>query len=259
MGSQPPRGRLERRVAIKSLPIAAFMAGLMSFLSPCVLPIVPGYISLISGAGVEELKKLDARLMRVVVLNSILFVLGFSAVFLAMGAVATSLGHLLRQHIAGLSKIAGAGIIVLGLHQTGVLPMPWLYRDRRFPGVPGGAVPTRAFLVGSALGFGWTPCVGPVLATILTFAAAQSTLAAGVWLLSAYAMGLAIPFLVTAFGIESFLAFYARFRPHLHSLEIGGGAVMIGIGVLIFTGHAGLLNSWTSRLALVRWIAERFL
>jgi len=235
------------------------MAGLMSFLSPCVLPIVPGYISLISGAGVEELKKLDARLMRVVVLNSILFVLGFSAVFLAMGAVATSLGHLLRQHIAGLSKIAGAGIIVLGLHQTGVLPMPWLYRDRRFPGVPGGAVPTRAFLVGSALGFGWTPCVGPVLATILTFAAAQSTLAAGVWLLSAYAMGLAIPFLVTAFGIESFLAFYARFRPHLHSLEIGGGAVMIGIGVLIFTGHAGLLNSWTSRLALVRWIAERFL
>jgi len=137
--------------------------------------------------------------------------------------------------------------------------MPWLDRDRRFHGLPGGAVRTRALLVGSALGFGWTPCVGPVLATILTFAAAQSTLAAGVWLLSVYAMGLAIPFLITAFSIESFLAFYTRFRPYLHSLEIGGGAVMIVIGVLIYTDHAGLLNSWTSRLAFFCSITERFL
>lgn len=244
---------------MRSLPIAAFTAGLISFLSPCVLPLVPGYISLISGAGVEELKQHDGKLMRSVLLNSALFILGFSAVFLSLGAVASTVGQLVRQHIALLSKIAGAVIVALGLHQTGLLPIRLLYADKRFHRMPAGAAGTRAFLVGSAFGFGWTPCVGPILAVILTLAAGESTVARGVSLLAVYALGLALPFLLTALSIEGFLAFYARFRRHLHTLEVISGLVMIAVGCLIFTGHFVVLNNWMNRISLFRWIAERYL
>ena len=244
---------------MQSLPMAAFTAGLISFLSPCVLPLVPGYISLISGAGIEELKKREGKLKRSVVLNSVLFVLGFSAVFLALGAMASTVGELVHEHIALLSRIAGAVIIALGAHQTGLLPIRLLYADRRFHGLPKGAAGTRAFLVGSAFGFGWTPCVGPILAVILTLAAAEATVTKGVSLLAVYALGLAIPFLLTAFSIEGFLAFYARFRRHLHTLEVLSGVVMIAVGALIFTGHFVLLNNWMNRISFFRWMAERFL
>ena len=244
---------------MQSLPVAAFTAGLISFLSPCVLPLVPGYISLISGAGVEELKTREGKVIRSVMLNSVLFILGFSAVFLALGAVATTVGELVHEHIALLSRIAGAVIMALGLHQTGLLPMRLLYADRRFHGMPAGAAGTRAFLVGSAFGFGWTPCVGPILAVIPTLAAAESTVARGVSLLAVYALGLAIPFLLTAFSIEGFLAFYARFRRHLHTLEIVSGVVLVAIGALIFAGRFGMLNNWMNRISFFRWIAERFL
>ena len=244
---------------MRSLPIAAFTAGLISFLSPCVLPLVPGYISLISGAGVEELRQQDGKLTRSVMLNSILFILGFSSVFLALGAIATTVGQLVRQHIGLLSKIAGAVIVTLGLHQTGFLPLRLLYADKRFHGMPAGAAGTRAFLLGSAFGFGWTPCVGPILAVVLTLAAAESTVIKGVSLLAVYALGLAIPFLLTAFSIEGFLAFYARFRRHLHALEVMSGVVMIAVGALIFTGHFIALNSWMNRISFFRWMAERFL
>ena len=244
---------------MQSLLFAAFLAGLVSFLSPCVLPLVPGYVSMISGAGLEELKRRDSRLMRAVLLNSILFVLGFTLVFLALGAVATSLGQLVRQHIALLSRVAGVVIVLLGLHQTGVLPLRLLYADKRFHGMPPGTGAVRAFLTGSAFGFGWTPCVGPILAVILTFAAAESTVAKGIGLLGVYALGLAIPFLLTAFGIEGFLKFYARFRQHLHKLEIAGGVVMIVVGVLIFTGNFIALNAWLNKVPFFQSMAERFL
>ena len=244
---------------MQSLPIAAFTAGLVSFLSPCVMPLVPGYISLISGAGVEELRQGDSKLMRSVLLNSILFILGFSLVFIALGAVASTVGQLVRQHIALLSRIAGAVIVVLGLHQTGLLPIRWLYADRRFHGMPAGAAGTRAFLVGSAFGFGWTPCVGPILAVILTLAAAESTVAKGISLLTVYALGLAIPFLLTALSIQTCLAFYARFRRYLRTLEVVSGIVMIAVGSLIFAGHLGILNTWLNRIPFFRHMAERFL
>lgn len=244
---------------MQSLPIAAFTAGLISFLSPCVLPVVPGYISLISGAGAEQLRQQNSRLTRSILLNSTLFILGFTAVFLALGAVATTVGQLVRQHIALLSKVAGAVIIVLGLHQTGLLPIRWLYADKRFHANPKGAAGTRALLLGSAFGFGWTPCVGPILAVILTMAAAQSTLAKGVWLLGVYAMGLAIPFLLTALSVEGFLAFYARFRGYVHTLEILSGVVMVAVGCLIISGHFVLLNNWLNRIPLVHHMTERFL
>jgi cytochrome c-type biogenesis protein len=245
-------------MATLPLPIAAFLAGLISFLSPCVLPLVPGYVSLISGAGVEELKRPDGKLIRSVMLNSILFILGFSAVFLALGAVASTVGQLVREHIALLSKIAGSVIVVLGLHQTGLLPIRLLYADKRFHGTLRGATGARAFLAGSAFGFGWTPCVGPILAVILTLAASESTVTRGMLLLAVYAAGLAIPFLLTALSIEGFLAFYARFRRHLHKLEVVSGVVMIAVGILIFTGHFTVLNNWMSRIPLFRWMADKF-
>jgi len=242
-----------------SLPIAAFTAGLISFMSPCVLPLVPGYISLISGSGMEELKQRDGKRMRAVALNSILFIMGFSAVFLALGAVATTVGQLVREYIGLLSKIAGVVIVLLGLHQTGVLPIRLLYSEKRFHGMPPGVAGIRSFLVGSAFGFGWTPCVGPILAVILAFAAAESTVAKGVGLLAVYAMGLALPFLFTAFFIDRFLAFYSRFRRHLHKLEVGSGVVMIAVGALVFTGHLAMLNNWLNKIPFFRWMAEKFL
>jgi cytochrome c-type biogenesis protein len=139
---------------MRSLPIAAFMAGLISFLSPCVLPLVPGYISLVSGVGIEQLKQRDGKMMRSVMLNSLLFILGFTVIFLALGAVATTLGQLIRQHIALLSRLAGAVIVIFGVHQTGLLPIRWLYADKRFHGMLPGTAGARAFLVGSAFGFG---------------------------------------------------------------------------------------------------------
>ena len=244
---------------MRSLPLAVFIAGLVSFLSPCVLPLVPGYISLISGAGLEALQHRDGRLRRAVALNSILFILGFSAVFLALGAAATTVGQLIRQHIGVLSKIAGALIVVLGLHQTGALPIRLLYAEKRFHGTPPGAASIRAFLVGSAFGFGWTPCVGPILAVVLTFAAVESTVPRGVGLLAVYATGLALPFLLTAFSIEGFLSFYNRFQRHVHKLEIASGVTMIAVGLLVFTGHLVLLNEWLNNIPFFRWMAERFL
>lgn len=244
---------------MSSLPIAAFTAGLVSFLSPCVLPLVPGYISVVSGVSMDELKRRDGKLMRSVALNSVLFALGFSAVFLALGAVATTLGQLVRQHIALLSRIAGVLIVVLGVHQAGVFPIRWLYADKRFHRMQAGAAGARAFLVGSAFGFGWTPCVGPILALILTFAAAESTVTKGMSLLAVYALGLAVPFMLTALSIEGFLSFYARFSRHLHKLEIGSGLVMIAVGILISSGRLILLNTWLNKLPFLQWMAERFL
>lgn len=241
------------------LPVAAFTAGLVSFLTPCVLPLVPGYISLISGAGLDELKQKSGRVMRSVMLHSVLFILGFTVVFIALGAVASGLGQLVRQHIALLTMVAGVVIIVLGLHQTGLLPIRALYADKRFHGLPTSAAGTKAFLIGSAFGFGWTPCVGPILAVVLALAASESTMIKGISLLAMYALGLAIPFLLTALSIERFLSFYGRFRHYLHTLEIISGGTMIALGLLIVTHHFTILITWMNRIAFFRAIAERFL
>jgi len=241
------------------LPIAAFAAGLVSFLTPCVLPLVPGYISLVSGAGLDELKQQSGRVRRSVMISSLFFILGFSVVFLALGSVASGLGQLVRQHIALLTKMAGLVIIFIGLHQAGLLPIRALYADKRFHGLPSGPAGTKAFLIGFAFGFGWAPCVGPILAVILAFAAAESTMLKGTSLLAMYALGLAIPFLLTAMSIERFLVFYERFRRHLRTLEIISGAVMIALGVLILTHRFVILITWMNRIAFFRAMAERFL
>jgi cytochrome c-type biogenesis protein len=230
------------------LPILAFFAGLFSFLSPCVLPLVPGYISMISGVGVEELKTQQAHLMRRVMVNSIAFIIGFSAVFIALGAAATEVGQVLGVYKHTLARVAGVVIILFGLHLTGIFRIKALYTDARLHRVKGSSTPLGAFVIGFAFAFGWTPCLGPVLSSVLTIAAEQNTLAKGIFLLAIYSLGLAVPFLLTSLLMERFLKFYSRFRSYMHGLEVAGGGVMIALGILLVIGRFTLISNWLSFL-----------
>src|SRR5690242_10359418 len=230
------------------LPIAAFLAGLVSFLSPCVLPLVPGYVSLISGVGVEELKVQETGIFRKLMLNSVAFIAGFSIVFITLGAISTEVGQLAARYKSTLAEVAGVVIIVFGLHLTGILRINALYADKRLHSVKGGSTPWGAFLIGFAFAFGWTPCVGPILAVILGFAAAQNSVSKGILLLTLYSLGLAVPFLLTAFGIERFLKFYGGFRRHMHALEVASGGLLIALGVLLVFGKFTLLSHYFSFL-----------
>ena len=285
--------------------LGAFLAGLVSFLSPCVLPLVPGYISMLSGIGVEQLRQ--GQQPRGLFASSLAFVFGFSVVFISFGATASAVGSFLQQNRSFLAPIAGALILLFGLHLLGVLinltvrvgfilgavlallgvvallrgsPLVfglgyvhffslsligffgpamtrWLNRDVRLqtsttrPGIWSG------FLLGFAFAFGWTPCIGPILTTVLALAAASDTIARGVLLLAVYSAGLAVPFLLTALGIGQFLRFYQRFRKHLHAVELFSGALLLFVGGLVFTnrltwmaGKLSLLNS------LVLWLEK---
>lgn len=230
------------------LPIAAFAAGLVSFLSPCVLPLVPGYVSLITGAGIEELKSHESQLLRKMMLNSISFIIGFSVVFITLGAISTEVGQLLARYKSTLAQVAGVVIILFGLHLTGIFRINALYSDKRLHNVKGGSTPGGAFLIGFAFAFGWTPCVGPILAVILGFAAEQDSVYKGIALLAVYSMGLAVPFLLTAFLFERFLKFYGRFRAFMHAVEVGSGALLIALGVLLVLGRFTLISNYLSFL-----------
>lgn len=239
-------------------PVAAFVAGTVSFLSPCVLPLVPGYVSLISGTSVDELQQDQQRgrtLLAPVLFKSLAFIAGFSVVFITLGAVATGLGQVTANYRRELSIVAATVIILFGLHLTGLLQIKALYADKRMHSVTGGKNALGAFAVGFAFAFGWTPCIGPILATILALAAAKGTVMEGVWLLAIYSMGLAVPFFLTSLGIERFLAFYAKFRRHLHKVEVASGGLLIFIGLLIgfdkftiFNQYFGFLNDFVIRL-----------
>ena len=230
------------------LPLTAFVAGILSFLSPCVLPLVPGYVSLISGATVEDLQAGDRRMLRTVMLHSLTFILGFSVVFIALGAVATGIGQLANEYHNLLAKVAGIIVIVFGLHLTGLLKIKALYADKRLHDVKGGSSALGSFAVGFAFAFGWTPCIGPILATILVFAGAQETVFKGVLLLAIYSAGLAVPFLLTSLGVDRFLGFYTRFRRHLHTVEVISGVLLIVVGVLIFMNNLKLLSGYLAFL-----------
>ncbi len=226
----------------------AFVAGLVSFLSPCVLPLVPGYVSLISGVGVEELKAHETAVLRRVMLNSVAFVLGFSIVFVVLGALSTEVGQLASQYKSVLAQVAGVLVIVFGLHLTGILRIKALYADKRLHNVKGGNTPWGAFVIGFAFAFGWTPCVGPILSGILVIAAAQNSVGKGILLLTVYSLGLAVPFLLTALGIERFMKFYTGFRRHMHVVEVVSGALLIALGVLLVFGKLTLLSQYFSFL-----------
>ncbi len=223
---------------------AAFVAGVLSFISPCVLPLIPGYLSFVSGVTLEEMrgpvgtdKAADAATKRRAVIMSIAFVLGFSLVFISLGASATALGTLLMEHLALLGKIAGIIIILFGLHMMGVLRIGWLYAEKRVQTSKKPAGFFGAILVGIAFAFGWTPCIGPILSAILFVAATQETVGEGVQLLAVYSAGLGVPFIATSLAINKFLAASARIRKHYHTIEVVSGVLMVAVGVLIFTNR----------------------
>jgi len=230
------------------LPLAAFVAGLISFLSPCVLPLVPGYVSLISGAGVEELKSSEGHLLRKLMLNSAAFIIGFSIVFITLGALSTEVGQFLAQYKSLLARVAGVVIILFGLHLTGIFQIKALLADTRLHTLKGGSSPWGAFVIGFAFAFGWTPCVGPILAVVLGFAATQDTVWKGILLLAIYSAGLAVPFLITSLGIERFLKFYNRFKFHMHAVEVASGGLLIVLGILLVMGRFTLIAGYFSFL-----------
>lgn len=231
-----------------SIPIA-FLAGIVSFLSPCVLPLVPGYISMLSGASIEELKKESGgELLRRVLRNSLAFVAGFTLVFVILGATATWVGHFLRAHQSTFNIVAGIIVIIFGLHLTGLVKIPLLYREARLDtGAPRRGL-GGAFLLGFAFAFGWTPCIGPILGAILALAERRQTVYQGMFLLAVYSAGLAIPFLLTSVGLSSFLKFYKGFRKHLQAVEVGSGALLIVLGTLMAFNKLSIISRYFSFL-----------
>jgi len=230
----------------------AFAAGVLSVLSPCVLPLMPAYLSLVSGISVEEMQSGQAdRVARQHVMTACLsFIAGFSLIFILMGAGAVAVGHILRTWRAelfgfefGISQIAGVFVILLGLHMAGISPIRLLYRDTRFQFQMGRYRKLSAGLVGAGFALGWSPCIGPILAGILAVAAQRETLLEGVGLLTVYSAGLGVPFLIAGWSIEHFFRAFARVKQHFRKLEIVSGLILVAVGGLLVSGDLARLNS----------------
>ena len=224
----------------------ALLAGLLSFISPCVLPIVPPYLAWLAGVSFDELKAEDpgAAQRRRVLVSALAFVLGFTTVFVALGATASVIGKTIAQYFDVLSVIAGVIIIIMGLHFLGVFRIALLYREARVQvdRKPAGVV--GAYVMGLAFAFGWTPCVGPVLAAILFIAGSEGTAARGAMLLAVYSLGIGIPFLLAAFFASRFLNWAARFRQHMHKVEMAMGGLLVVTGILFITGQMSVISYW---------------
>jgi cytochrome c-type biogenesis protein len=238
--------------------LTALAAGVISFISPCVLPIVPGYISFISGASLQELKsqlELDPARRRElfwrVAGNSVLFVVGFSVVFVAMGASATYIGQWFAANRVVLARVAGAAIIILGLHTMGLTPIKWLNYEKRIHAQSKPMGLFGSFLIGLAFAFGWSPCIGPILAGVLVLAAQQETVTQGVFLLTAYSLGLGIPFIATGLAINRFLNFFGRMKTHMKLVEIGAGVLLVAVGVLVATDSLQALSRYFTFLPVL--------
>jgi len=226
-----------------TLPAAA-AAGILSFLSPCVLPLVPPYLTFIAGTTIEEVAtQRVGRARRDILIAAVLFVLGFSTVFVALGATASVFGQILRAHLELLSLLAGLAIIFMGLHFLGVFRATFLYREARLNvAKPLGL--WGAYILGLAFAFGWTPCIGPILAAILAVAATQDTVLRGAVLLAVYSAGLGVPFLLAALAIEPFIGFLKRFRAHFGAVERVVGVLLIATGIAFLTGGMQTASYW---------------
>jgi cytochrome c-type biogenesis protein len=223
----------------------AVLAGLVSFLSPCVLTLVPPYLCYMAGVSLDQLtaegEERVAR--RTVMISAAAFVLGFSTIFVALGAAASAIGQLVRTHLDVLSVVGGVVIIVMGLHFLGVFRIPLLYRQARIERQhPAG--PVGSYVMGLAFAFGWTPCIGPVLAAILAVAGTEATVTRGAGLLAAYSLGLGIPFLVAGLFAGPFMGFMRRFRGHLGTVEKVMGGALVLTGVLFITGNLSAFSYW---------------
>jgi len=225
--------------------LAALVAGMLSFLSPCVLPLVPPYLVYLTGASLERFADAESepRVRRETLAAAVLFVLGFTTVFVALGAGASAIGAALRAYSSELAVVAGLGIVAMGLHFLGVTPIAWLMREKRLAVArPVGL--WGAYFMGLAFAFGWTPCIGPILAAVLALAAAEATVLKGVGLLAVYSLGLGIPFVVAALAAEPFAAFLARFRAHLGLVERVMGGLLILTGIAFLTGAISEMSYW---------------
>ncbi len=224
---------------------AALLAGMVSFLSPCVLPLVPPYLVYLTGSSLERIadKQAGPQLRRHTLAAALFFVLGFTTVFVALGASASAIGALLHAYSYILGKIAGLVIIVMGLHFLGVTRIGFLLRERRLP-MPKPVGFWGAYLMGLAFAFGWTPCIAPILGTILAIAASEQTVGRGAGLLAIYSLGLGVPFLLAAFAAELFAAFMARFRAYLGIVERTAGGLLVLAGIAFFAGWIGEFANW---------------
>jgi cytochrome c-type biogenesis protein len=238
--------------------LVALGAGLLSFLSPCVLPLVPSYLSYLAGVSFTDLqaRQHDARTRRVLLLNAACFIAGFSLVFMALGASFSLLGQFFAESMDWIRKGGGIVIVLFGLYVTGVFKIPVLMREWRLP------VPARpagylgSALVGIAFAAGWTPCVGPILGAILFLAGTGETAGTGVLMLGAYSLGLGLPFFASALALTAFLGFYERFRTYLRVVEVAAGILLVVVGVLLYTSYITVLNGYLIALT-PQWLWER--
>jgi cytochrome c-type biogenesis protein len=225
------------------------MAGFISFISPCVLPLVPPYMCYMAGSTISQLSENiaeDGKLRAKILVNSILFVLGFATVFIALGAGASSISQYLRAHIDLLAIIAGIFIIIMGLHFIGLFKIGFLYREARFQSRTTGYF--GSYVMGLAFAFGWTPCIGPVLGVILGMAATLNTVGEGAMLLAVYSAGLGIPFILAAMFVKPFLSWLAKFRKNLGTVEKAMGALLVVTGILFITGGMQTMAWWMLEL-----------
>jgi len=228
----------------------AFVAGLLSFLSPCVLPLIPSYITYITGLSFGDL---DAEhpthlVRRQTLLHSLAFIAGFTVVFVLLGASATLLGNFMQQHMDFIRKLGGVLVVLFGIHVTGLVPLKWLLGERRvsLKHKPAGFV--GSFLVGLAFAAGWTPCIGPILASILMIAATEEKVGQGVVLLLLYSIGLGIPFLLSSLALHRFIVLFNRFKKYIRLFEVITGLFLIVVGVLIFTNWLSVLSGYANNL-----------
>ncbi len=225
--------------------LSALLAGIISFISPCVLPLVPPYMCYMAGSSISQLNEnidSDGKMRSRILINSILFVLGFSTVFIALGAGASSVSQYLRAHMDILSIIAGGIIVVMGLHFLGIFKIGFLYREARFQSKGTGYI--GSYIMGLAFAFGWTPCIGPVLGVILGIAATQDTVGQGAMLLAVYSAGLGIPFVLAAIFVKPFLAWLAKFKKNLGMVEKAMGGLLVLTGILFMTGGMQTMSNW---------------
>ena len=252
---------------LAQIPLA-FASGLISVFSPCVMPLMPAYLSLISGVSVESLGEPgDDDSQRARVMRACLgFVAGFSTVFIVLGASAFALGRVLRGWRLdlvgleiGIAQVAGLVIVVFGLHMAGFLKLDWLLRDTRLDLGRGGGSFLGAYVVGAGFGFGWSPCIGPILGAVLTLAGSRETVLEGVALLAVYSAGLAVPFLAAGWSIDFFFRAFARIKQHFRTLEIVSGLMLMGVGLLLMTNRLGWFNAHFTFLADFVVAAEELL
>ncbi len=234
--------------------IMALLGGMFSFLSPCVLPLVPAYICFITGNSYQDLRENDKIEKWAMFWPALAFVLGFSTVFIALGAGASAVQGVLQEYKEIFAKISGIMIIAMGIHFTGFVKIPFLYREARFQTGNEQRGLTGAYVIGLAFAFGWTPCIGPILATILTLAATQDHFSQGVGLLGVYSLGLGIPFIIASLAINRFLRASGRLRKHLRLMGIATGVLLIVTGLAIFTGS--LQNLGFYLIEAMPWLAQ---